>query len=228
MLSEDRHLRRREALLALGGLGLGSAWLAREGVRALTGPAATAEAASCILSKESTEGPYWIANHLTRRNITENRPGMPLRLHLTVLDAVTCKPIKGADVEIWHADAGGTYSGVQGNTKTFLRGHQKSAANGSVTFDTVYPGWYSGRTPHIHIKVHVGTSYVYTGQLFFSDTASAAIYRTARYKSHGQADTTNTEDSIYAGAGGGRARVALSHRKNGKGYLGRLSLGVTP
>jgi protocatechuate 3,4-dioxygenase beta subunit len=225
VLSEDRPLRRREALIAIGGAGLGSFWLAR----ALTGRSgSTVAQADCILSKEATEGPYWVAIHLTRRNITEGRTGMPLRLRLKVLDASTCKPIKGANVELWHADAGGVYSAVQGNTKTFLRGHQVSDANGVVIFDTIYPGWYSGRTPHIHVKVHVGSSYVYTGQLFFADTISSRVYRTKRYRSRGQADTTNGADSIYADAGGGRARLRLSHRGKSNGYLGAISLGVSP
>jgi hypothetical protein len=222
MLNEDRPLRRREALIAAGGVGLGSFWLAR----ALSGgPGATAQA-DCVLSRQATEGPYWVANHLTRRDITEGRPGAPLRLHLTVLDAATCKPIKGADVELWHADARGVYSDVQGNTKTFLRGHQVSNAAGVVTFDTIYPGWYRGRTPHIHIKVHVGTGYTYTGQLFFKDSLSAAIYRGARYRSHGQADTTNGSDSIYSGAGGARARLKVTRRSSG--YRGAITLGVSP
>jgi hypothetical protein len=224
VLSEDRPLRRREMLIAAGGVGVGSFWLAR----ALTGGSGGAAQADCVLSKEATEGPYWVANHLTRRNITEGRPGMALRLHLKVLDAATCKPIKGADVELWHADAGGVYSDVQGNTKTFLRGHQITDASGFVTFDTVYPGWYRGRTPHIHIKVHVGTSYVYTGQLFFADTISSRVYRTKRYRSHGQADTSNGADSIYAGAGGSSARLRLTSRGKGKGYRGAITLGVSP
>jgi hypothetical protein len=222
VLSHDRPLRRRELLIAAGGVGLGSFWLAR----ALTGGSGSAAQADCVLSKQATEGPYWVANHLRRRDITEGRPGIPLRLHLRVLDASTCKPIKGADVEIWHADAGGVYSDVQGNTKTFLRGHQISNSQGFVTFDTVYPGWFRGRTPHIHIKVHVGSGYVCTGQLFFADTISARVYRTKRYRSHGQADTTNGSDSIYAGAGGSKARLRLSHR--GNSYLGAITLGVSP
>jgi protocatechuate 3,4-dioxygenase beta subunit len=177
-----------------------------------------------VLSKELTEGPYWVPNSLTRRNVTDGRPGVPLTLALTVLDASTCKPIKGADVEIWHADAGGVYSGVNGNSRRFLRGHQKSNASGGVVFDTIYPGWYRGRTPHIHVKVHVGGRVVHTGQLFFSDKVSAAVYRTSRYRSRGQADTTNGADNIYASAG--KAQLKLTKRAAGKGYRGSMSLGV--
>jgi protocatechuate 3,4-dioxygenase beta subunit len=203
-------------------------------------PRATA-AAACVLSPEVTAGPYYIANHLTRRNITENRPGLPLLLYLTVVEATTCKPIEGADVEVWHADATGAYSGYSASTppsgggghatpnndKTFLRGHQKSDAEGRVRFDTIYPGWYRGRAPHIHLKVHVGGSVVHTGQVFFSDALSDAVYRTSAYRSHGEPDTTNGADNIYAAAGGSSARLKLTRRAGaGKGFRGAITVGV--
>jgi protocatechuate 3,4-dioxygenase beta subunit len=238
-----RTLRRREALAALGGLGAGIVWAATRGSAgiaraATTTPEATA-AATCVLTPEGTEGPYWISNHLTRRNIKDGRPGLALALYITVEDATTCKPIKGADVEIWHADAGGVYSGYSGssppsgrgghatpnNSKRYLRGHQKTDANGRVHFDTIYPGWYRGRSPHIHIKVHVGGAVVHTGQLFFADASSRAVYRTSRYRSHGLQDTTNSADNIYARAGGSRALVHLARRSAG-GYNGSIAVGV--
>jgi protocatechuate 3,4-dioxygenase beta subunit len=193
-----------------------------------------------VLSPEVTEGPYYIANHLTRRDITDGRSGLPLALRITVVDADTCKPIHGADVEIWHADAVGVYSGYSGNvppsgagghatpnnSKRFLRGHQRSDSNGRVLFDTVYPGWYRGRTPHIHLMVHVSGSVVHTGQLFFPDRTSDAVYRTSAYRSHGQPDTTNGGDSIYAAAGASKAKVRLTRRKKHRGLKGRIVVGV--
>src|SRR5436305_381668 len=87
-----------------------------------------------------------------RRNITEGRPGTPLTLRLRVVDASTCKPIKNAAVDIWHCDALGAYSGfgAGSGSRTFMRGVQRTDANGFATFQTVYPGWYQGRTVHIH------------------------------------------------------------------------------
>lgn len=73
-----------------------------------------------------------------------------------MLDSATCKPIANGAVDIWHCDAGGTYSGVSGNSGRFLRGIQKTNAKGVASFDTIYPGWYQGRTVHIHVKVYVG------------------------------------------------------------------------
>src|SRR2546423_10221910 len=123
MSSEDldlskRTLRRREALVTLGAVGAGVVWAATRGSAglaraAVAAPHATA-AATCVLTPEATEGPYWISNRLTRRNIKDGRPGLTLALYITVVDATTCKPISGADVEIWHADAGGVYSGYGG------------------------------------------------------------------------------------------------------------------
>src|SRR3989442_793481 len=76
------------------------------------GPAGVASGAvKCVLAPEMTEGPYYLPNEKVRRNITEGHSGTPLLLHLTVVDASTCRPIKGAAVDIWHADALGVYSG---------------------------------------------------------------------------------------------------------------------
>ena len=113
-----------------------------------------------MLSPEQTEGPYYIDGEKLRRDITEGRPGVPLLLRLRVVDASTCKPIKGAAVDIWHCDALGVYSGFgsgSGN-RTFMRGIQKTDATGLARFRSVWPGWYQGRTVHIHVKVHVAAT----------------------------------------------------------------------
>src|SRR5437016_14342890 len=100
-------LTRRDSLLRFGGAG--AAILGAGGWKVATsegaGPAGVASGAvTCVLTPEQTEGPYYIAKELVRRNITEGRPGTPLTLRAFVVDASTCKPIKGAAVDIWHAD----------------------------------------------------------------------------------------------------------------------------
>src|SRR5947199_6684787 len=173
---------RRGSLIRVGGfvataLGAGS-WKVATSDGA--GPAGVASGAvTCVLTPEQTEGPYYIANELVRRTITEGRPGTPLTLRLGVVDASTCRPIKGAAVDIWHADAAGVYSGFgQGAaSRTFMRGIQRTDAKGTATFRTVYPGWYQGRTVHIHVKVHVAGTVAHTGQLYFPDTLTDAVYR---------------------------------------------------
>src|SRR4051794_33437352 len=102
-------IRRREALVALGGLAAGAAFGART---LFAGPALAAP--DCLLQREVTEGPYYLDLDLVRRNIKGDRKGTPLSLHFTVVDASSCGTLSGAMVEIWHADAAGTYSGVQG------------------------------------------------------------------------------------------------------------------
>jgi protocatechuate 3,4-dioxygenase beta subunit len=105
------------------------------------GTARAASGVSCILTPEMTEGPYYLAGEKLRRNITEGRPGARLDLRQSVVDAKTCKPIKGAIVDIWHADAVGVYSGFGSgaSSRTFMRGVQRTDKNGLAIFRTVYP-----------------------------------------------------------------------------------------
>ena len=181
-------------------------------------------AGSCTLTKELTEGPYWIPNNLTRRDVTAGKHGVPRALVLTVEDA-SCKILSGADVEIWHADAKGNYSGVgrSSSSSRFLRGHQTTNSKGVARFDTIYPGWYQGRTPHIHVKVHVAGNEVHTGQLFFKGSISRAVYKTRYYKARGQADTTNASDGIFERG----SLLDLTRRKgSAPRYIGRKTLVV--
>jgi protocatechuate 3,4-dioxygenase beta subunit len=228
MSSDERdaidRLTRRSTLIRAGGLAaaaLGAASLPAEA--AGTG---TNAALACVLSPEMTEGPYYLPDEKLRRDITEGLPGAPLALRLSVLDAATCKPIKGAAVDIWHASAQGKYSGEAANGtvgRTYLRGIQRTDAQGLARFDTVYPGWYPGRAVHIHVKVHVGGDVVHTGQLFFRDAFTDTVYKRAPYRSRGARDVRNSADSIY---GGGGSRSLLRVRTAGKGYSGSISMGV--
>ena len=189
-----------------------------------TSTATTRESADCVLTPEQTEGPYYIDNDLIRSDITEGKEGMPLDLRLTVLDASSCDPVENATVEVWHCDAVGEYSGVDGASGSFLRGGRRTNARGLARFRTIYPGWYQGRTTHIHVKVHAGGQEVHTGQLYFDDSTTAAVNRdVSPYDTRGEPDTTNASDAIY-GQGGDRSMVALT--KRGGGYVGTLSLGV--
>jgi protocatechuate 3,4-dioxygenase beta subunit len=220
----SNELSRRDVLRSLGGAGLAAAF----GARALAFLGEDAQAAStCLLTPEATEGPYWVENALTRRNITEGRPGLPLVIRFTVLNARTCKPIRSADVEIWHCDALGEYSAVNGASTRFLRGHQKADATGKAEFLTIFPGWYRGRTPHIHMKVNVGGDAVHTGQVFFNESITAAVYKRAPYASRGLYDTSHARDMIYQQAGGSTAELKLKKRTGGlKGYVGTIAIGV--
>jgi protocatechuate 3,4-dioxygenase beta subunit len=174
-----------------------------------------------------TEGPFYLEGDKVRRDVREGRPGIPLLLETTVLDVSSCKPIKAAAVDIWHCDAGGTYSGFaqEGMAgRTFMRGIQRTDRNGLASFTTIYPGWYDGRTVHIHVRVYLGGSVVHTGQLFFPDALTDAVYRRAPYNRRSARTTRNATDSIFRN-GGSRSMLRLAKRANG--YVGRISMGVS-
>jgi protocatechuate 3,4-dioxygenase beta subunit len=219
-------LTRRGTLIRAAGLLVGAlGWKLAGSGRAGAESAAAAAGVSCVLTPELTEGPYYIAGEKLRRDIREGRPGARLTLRLAVVDAATCKPVQGAAVDIWHADAGGVYSGFgagSGN-RTFMRGIQRTGADGVAVFDTVYPGWYAGRTVHIHVKVHVRGNVVHTGQLFFADAVTDAVYRRTPYSKRPNRTTRNSGDSIFAN-GGNKAIVKV--RRQGSGYAGSLTMGV--
>jgi protocatechuate 3,4-dioxygenase beta subunit len=219
-------LNRRDALKAASGAGLAAVFGAKA-LQFLGDDAEAATTTTCLLTPEVTEGPYWVEENLTRRNITEGKAGLPLVIRFTILNAKTCTPIPNADVEIWHCDALGNYSAVNGATTRYLRGHQKAGATGKAEFLTIFPGWYRGRTPHIHMKVSVGGNAVHTGQVFFNEAITRAVYKLQPYSVNGQSDTPHARDMIYGQAGGSTAELKLGERGAGlKGYLGTIAIGV--
>ena len=221
-MSKDIPITRRQTFAGLGAAGAGLIAARLAGIPDLGG-AATTKAATCLLTPEQEEGPYYVDLNNVRTDITEGRPGVPLRLRIYVVDADTCKPIRRAAVDIWHCDALGVYSGVQGNSGTFMRGVQRTNANGLARFTTVYPGWYTGRAVHIHVKVHVGGNVVHTGQFFFDDALTDAVYKRAPYSRRGARDVRDSSDSIYRN-GGNKSLLAV--KKNGAGYVGSITMGV--
>jgi len=214
----------RLAGVAAASLGAG-AWKAKDAAGG--GPTAVESGAvTCVLTPELTEGPYYIPNEKLRRNITDGHPGTTLILQLAVVDASTCKPITGAAVDIWHADAAGNYSGFGAGSRSraFMRGIQRTDAHGIATFRTVYPGWYQGRTVHIHVKVHVRGKVVHTGQLFFSDALTDRVYRNVPYNKRPNRTTRNAYDSIFVN-GGSKSMLSVRRRSAG-GYMGKIRMGV--
>ena len=214
----------------LGGLGLTAIVAACAddgGSSAPAGQTATGAGSAgdglCVLTPELTEGPYYLDLDLVRRDITEGRPGTPLGLRVEVVDADGCAPIENAAVDVWHCDADGTYSGVSGDDGTFLRGIQTTDAEGVAEFRTIYPGWYTGRAVHIHVKVDLGGRETFTGQLFFDDATTAAAYEAEPYAARGEPDTSNEADGIFS-QGGASTIVAVT--REDAGYAGSVTLGV--
>ncbi|MEU9914921.1 intradiol ring-cleavage dioxygenase [Streptomyces sp. NPDC051001] len=208
--------------------------------------APVAAAAVCTLTKEMTEGPYYLDGALVRADIRENKTGFRLNLALTVVDDDTCAVIQGALVEIWHCDALGEYSGYVGNNGhnepdngTFLRGGVLTDSSGLATITTVYPGWYRGRCVHIHVKVHTGVTLtsdgsftggteLHTGQLFFDETITARVGALSPYSTNTVTRTTLAQDSIYdeGGAASGLLTLTELGTSPSAGYTGTLTLGI--
>jgi protocatechuate 3,4-dioxygenase beta subunit len=193
-----------------------------------------------------------------RPDITEGRPGVPLRLRIALVDAKTCMPLENAAVDIWHCDAAGVYSGFtsmgsgggpggRGRSREidetrFLRGVQLSGKQGIVDFTTIYPGWYQGRTIHIHLKVHWGGKAVnetyggghvaHTGQLFLPEDITADVAKMAPYASHsGVHRTLQGEDMIFRsqhGSAGLMTLERLSKGTNAGGFLATATVADDP
>ncbi len=155
------------------------------------------ESAVCPETGEQIEGPYYLDAQAVRIDITEGKSGIALSLRLTVVDAATCAPIADAVVDVWHADADGVYSGyaeMGTEGETFLRGVQLTTASGECQLETIFPGFYTGRTSHIHVAVRAEGYRELVTQLYFS---RAAITTVAPDYPAIDEYTTNIEDDFY-------------------------------
>ena len=193
------------------------------------------------MTPAKTVGPYFVDEKLNRSDVRTNttdgtvQAGVPLTLRLQVFDADhDCAPVKGATVDIWHANATGLYSDVAGNNtvgQDWLRGYQTTDADGLVTFKTIWPGWYTGRAVHIHFKVRIydgtNTTLEFTSQLFFGDALNADVFSThSPYKDRARTtpDTTDATDGIYGADG---ASLLPTPAAAGGGYTADFSVGVS-
>lgn len=216
---------RRRTLLALGA--------------AAVSPRLSAQPApgrpACIITAEQTEGPYFLDNRLNRADLRKDpadgsqREGVPLRLTLRLqqVEGGKCAPLAGAIVHVWHCDADGNYSGIDGSKSQFLRGYQVSDKDGLVRFRTIYPGWYPGRTVHIHFKVRARDkdrkTHELTSQLYFDDAITDKVMAQAPYAKRGQRDRINRADGIYRRSG---RELMLRLAEDGKGYAAEFDVGV--
>jgi protocatechuate 3,4-dioxygenase beta subunit len=179
------------------------------------------DAATCTQTAEQTEGPFYFDVDRIRSDIREDREGAQLRLGVRVRDATACEPISNAVVDIWHCDAGGSYSGFEGeDDETYLRGAQVTNGDGIVEFATIYPGWYQGRTVHIHAKVHIDRQTALTTQFYFDDAFTAEVFEAAPYASDSGRDASNDADPLYD------SHLELTLSDEGEGYLGLITLDV--
>lgn len=183
-------------------------------------PTAQAATKSCSLTQSVEEGPYYLSSTPTRSDITDGQEGKAMTLTFTIVDTA-CKPIKGARIDIWYANAQGIYSGVASrgddlgagvNSGNFLRGTQVTNSKGVATFKGIYPGWYPARTVHIHEKIWVGGREVLTTQTFFTDKQNAAVMATAPYNARGAQRVTNATDMVLNRGGVNLASLLMKVR----------------
>ena len=230
-------LSRREVVAYLGAAG--AVWLAGGNLfprRAVAGTLGS----SCVVRPEQTEGPYFVDERLNRSDIRSDptdgrvRPGTPLALTLLVsrLNAGDCQPLPGAQVDIWHCDALGVYSDVRDpgfNTigQKFLRGYQETDAHGEARFVTVYPGWYPGRTVHIHFKIRTAPvaqrSFEFTSQWYFDDGLTDRVHAAPPYAAQGPRTARNQHDWIFRRGGD---QLMLAPTTVADGYTAAFAIGL--
>ncbi|MFA6179945.1 MAG: intradiol ring-cleavage dioxygenase [Candidatus Methylopumilus sp.] len=195
---------------------------------------------ACIVTPEQTEGPYFVDEKLMRSDIRFDpadgsiQEGLPLTLAINVYSVgiTNCQPLKDAIVDIWHCNAEGVYSDAKDRSfdtrgRKFLRGYKQTDDQGSVKFFTIYPGWYDGRTVHIHFKIRTtdtqGKTHEFSSQLYFDDALSDQVFATEPYARKGQRTTLNRNDGIYEEGG---PQLTLKPTKTADGYNASFDVGL--
>lgn len=171
---------------------------------------------------QQIEGPYYVAGIPNRSDIRADpsdgsvQEGIPLNVVINVYKignnngnnkAFLCTPLSGARVDIWHSNSQGVYSGVKQigtEGKAYLRGYQITDGNGTVKFNTIYPGWYEGRAIHIHVMVRTldggdNERVHWTSQIYLNNSINAQVHTQLPYSKHGPPPMTNEQDGIYTG-----------------------------
>jgi protocatechuate 3,4-dioxygenase beta subunit len=229
---------RRDALGTLGAMGLATIVGSRITTPARAAGGSVVVEGACTLTPELTIGPYFVDERLERLDIrgASTSPfianAVPLYLAINATSALAsgCPALAGVQIDIWHCHAGGLYSdeAQNGTTgETWLRGYQITDASGNVAFTTIYPGWYQGRTVHIHVMARYydsagNTTYQFTTQLFFDEATNNLVLANYPYNTRGTRDTTNQNDGIYDAA----MLLDLSTPDGGASYNGTIMLGL--
>jgi protocatechuate 3,4-dioxygenase beta subunit len=237
-------LSRREVLSFMGGTAAVGLFGCLRGQSTSAIPAKstaqTVAAPACVVKPQQTEGPYFVDERLKRSDIRSDpsdssvKQGVPLRLvfQISQVSNNACTPLKDAIIDVWHCDVEGVYSDVQDRGfstvgKKFLRGYQVTNANGTAEFMTIYPGWYPGRTVHIHFKIRtpsaVQQGYEFTSQLYFDDVMTDRVHAQAPYAAKGQRTQKNDQDGIFREGG---EQLLLQLTKAAEGYEGRFEIGL--
>ena len=206
---------RREALALAAKAGIG---LTASGLFAVASAQESKPKVNLIASPALDAGPFFIDEKLNRSNLllgTKRESvlnGVLLDLELTIykMTSEKLKPFPNCQIDLWQCDAKGVYSGESDpsnseNTEkqNWLRGYQVTDSKGIAKVQTIVPGWYPGRTAHIHFKVrtfsekHQVTA-DFTSQLFFHESDIKAIFAKAPYSGKEVPDGLNMRDGIFA------------------------------
>ncbi len=212
---------------------------------ALGGRASAIATPSCVVRPQQIEGPFFVDEKLNRSDIRSDPPdgrmrlGVPLHLvfHVSQINGSSCTPLTGATVDLWHCDALGIYSDVMNLNnystvgKKFLRGYQVTDTNGTAKFVTIYPGWYIGRTVHIHFKIRTTSvsqrSYQFTSQLYCDDSLTDQIHAQAPYAARGQRTLKNDQDGIFHNGGNQLAQSLITVTELGLAGNSLAKIGLT-
>jgi len=228
----DNVLSRREALARIGASSAALLTLAL--------PARAAAPPSCFARPQQTEGPFFVEEELDRSDIRSDprtgavRPGVPLRLTFNVsrMSGATCVPLAGAKVDLWHCDAAGRYSDARSRGSSsvgekFLRGYQRTNAAGTARFLTIYPGWYGGRTVHVHFKIRTAASsasaYEFTSQLYFDDALTDRVYASEPYAAGRRRSMRNADDFLFRDGG---SQLLIVPVQDAPGYAATFDIGL--
>ncbi|MFG6456570.1 intradiol ring-cleavage dioxygenase [Roseateles sp. BYS96W] len=214
---------------------------------------------SCSVIPEETQGPYpgdgsntangSIANVLTLSGVVRSdirssiggatgvATGVPLQVIIELVNTnASCADLSGYAIYLWHCDALGRYSmyssGVTG--ENYLRGVQATGSDGTATFQTIYPGCYAGRMPHIHFEVYrsanSASSYsnkLKTSQLAFPNDISTAVYATSGYTGSATnlSQISFATDNIFSD--GYSLQLATLTGSASAGYVATLRVGIS-
>lgn len=203
---EDREFTRRAMLIRTAAATLAATGLETPGVVFAQNQAAQTPGV--------TEGPYWLDNTPARGDVRTNtatgavQAGFKLLLSINVsrLANNVVTPVQNAKVDIWHCGALDLYSGFSTQSNqgqaglNYLRGNLPTTARGAGNFTTIFPGWYRGRTPHIHFRVRTyngaTVTFNFVSQLFSTPAIMAQVYATAPYSQRPNPDTPFPESSV--------------------------------
>jgi protocatechuate 3,4-dioxygenase beta subunit len=246
-MTRSKHLiSRRDTLRLIGAAGATAvvAWSGEPAMRFLApgkrGSVVSAQSLSCIVRPQLTEGPYFVDERLNRSDIRTDpttgavKDGVPFLLKFNVSRSTggSCSRLSGAYVDIWHCDAAGSYSDVRDagfdtRGQRYLRGYQVTDGSGLAQFQTIYPGWYSGRAVHLHFKIRLFTgseaAYEFTSQLFFDDAVSDQVFTQSPYNTKGIRNTRNSQDGIYNGGG---SQLVLNLTGDAQGYSATFDIAL--